>query len=211
MKRLKPVQKEQEPLIPHHGMLPMLPTPPFSSSHFHHHGSLFVLPPEIFFPDTAVSFPFSGSFSTALTCPFIPQTYPIPSTIFAIFPFSLQRAFSTMTASSSPTLPLVFPNVLPTTDLPILTNDTHDQASPAWASIPLLAAIIPLLVPFIHHRIPIPFLSFSLLRYTSSSTSTAIGYVPKRSCVQDASSTSTAIGQAPKRRCVPADKDHAEK
>jgi hypothetical protein len=274
MKRLKPVLNEQETLITHHGILPMLPTPPLSPLHFRRHGSQFDLPPQIFFPNTAVRFPFSRSFSTALTCPLIPPTYPNLFAIFqsAIFSYPPSRAFTTtMTVSSPPKVLQVLPNVYPTTHVPSLTNDTHDQSLHLRAPIPFLATIMTLLDPCVRHRI-LPISSvipitrtvflidcffidpdyartlqngaaalvtrqqtlFPTLKLqpppttqtalptttplipnpytptnTHSRTTTAIGHVPKRSCVPD-TRTTTAIGHVPKRSCVP-DKNNAAK
>jgi hypothetical protein len=204
MKRLKPVLNEQETLIPHHGISPMLPTPPLPPLHFRRHGSQFDLPPEIFFPNTAVRFPFSRSFSTTPTCPLVPPTYPYLFTIFpsTIFSYPPSRAFTTtMTVSSPPTVLQVLPNVYSTTHVPSLTNDTHDPSLHLKASIPVLAAITTLLSPCIRHRIPpvssvtfitrsafLPFYATVLSYFTSD-----ISYL---SCSNDNDSTTNSMTEA---------------
>ena len=153
MKRLKPVLKEHEILSTNHGMLAMLPAPHFIPLQYCRQCSHFALPPQIY---TAVKFPFPGSLSTDLTCPFVLQTYPNLSAIFpsTILSYLFPHAFTTMTISLPSTLLDLPQDIHPTTHVPFLTNDIHDQPPQAWTPIPLLAAIMTLLGPCIHHHIP---------------------------------------------------------
>jgi hypothetical protein len=214
MKRHKLVLNERETLNTHHGTLSKLPTPPFSPLHFCGHGSHSALLPQIFSPDTAVRFPFPSSFPTALTCPLALQTYPNHLAIFpspAIFPSCLlSHVFTTMTVSSTPTLLRLLQDKHLTTHVPFLTNDTHDQPPRQDTLFPSLklqspkTTTLPPTAPLISN----PYTPTT----TRPRTTTAIGHVPKWSCVPDKTRprTTTAIGHVPKWSCVP-DKNNAAK